>query len=322
MARLTLRRMRQNRAIRELTREVRVHAAQLIQPCFVVEGLAERQSIAGLDGVYRETPDSLLRQIERDLERGMNKILLFTIPDKHSPGHLTPDFAAGQIEALKTRFGDTLWLAVDLCLCSQTPDGHCGVLNDRHDHVLNHATVDILAEHAGVLAAAGADCIAPSDMMDGRVGAIRQRLDELDLDRALIMSYSAKLHSSFYGPFRLAADSAPSGPLTDRASYQIDPARPRDALLSARRDDAEGADILMVKPGLPCLDLLARLSNEIQRPWAVYQTSGEYAALSLAIEAGLMHPVNAYLETWTAFVRAGASMIISYGARHAPEWLA
>jgi porphobilinogen synthase len=178
----------------------------------------------------------------------------------------------------------------------------------------------VLAKFALAYAQAGADCVAPSDMMDGRVAAIRKLLVQQQLERTLVMSYSAKFHSRFYGPFRIAAESAPGGTLSDRASYQIDPARPSDALLSARRDATEGADILMVKPGLPYLDVLKTLSNEIQLPWAVYQTSGEYAALSLAIEANLMSP-QAIVESWTAFIRAGASIIISYGARHAREWL-
>ncbi|MEE8281200.1 MAG: porphobilinogen synthase, partial [Gammaproteobacteria bacterium] len=172
-------------------------------------------------------------------------------------------------------------------------------------------------------ASAGANCVAPSDMMDGRVAAIRQTLEQAGLDRTLIMSYSAKFHSSFYGPFRLAAESTPDKniPLSDRGSYQIDPARPNDALLSALRDDREGADILMVKPGLPYLDVLAELSARIPKPWAVYQTSGESAAIELMARENLIRREAANLETWTAFVRAGASIIITYDARHARTWL-
>jgi porphobilinogen synthase len=160
-------------------------------------------------------------------------------------------------------------------------------------------------------------------MMDGRVAAIRQTLEQAGLDRTLIMSYSAKFHSSFYGPFRLAAESAPDKdiPLSDRSSYQIDPARPTDALLSALRDDREGADILMVKPGLPYLDVLAELSARIPKPWAVYQTSGESAAIELMARETLIRREAANLEAWTAFVRAGASIIITYDARHARTWL-
>jgi porphobilinogen synthase len=196
-------------------------------------------------------------------------------------------------------------------------------LNESGDHVVNAASVETLADAARLYASAGANCVAPSDMMDGRVAAIRQTLEQAGLDRTLIMSYSAKFHSSFYGPFRLAAESAPDTdiPLSDRGSYQVDPARPNDALLSALRDDREGADILMVKPGLPYLDVLAELSARIPKPWAVYQTSGESAAIELMARENLIRREAANLETWTAFVRAGASIIITYDARHARTWL-
>jgi porphobilinogen synthase len=213
---------------------------------------------------------------------------------------------------------------VDVCLCSSTPHGHCGVLNDSHDHLDNAASVEELVAAALSYARAGADCVAPSDMMDGRIGAIRQALDANGLERTVLMSYAAKFHSSFYGPFRVAADSAPKGSdlkLTDRASYQIDPSRANDALLSVDRDVREGADILMVKPGMPYLDILADLSRRYAQPWAVYEVSGEYAGIELLAEQGLANRVNAHLEAWSGFLRAGASMIISYGSRHAKEWL-
>ncbi len=321
MADLNLRRLRQNALTRELVREVSVRAEQLIQPVFAVEGISVREEIPGLPGVYRETSDSLLHQVEADIKNGCNKFLLFGVPSQKDELHFSAAFTVSQVERLKQTFGDDLWLAVDVCLCSATSHGHCGVLDESGEHLRNNATVGVLAEFAVAYAQAGADCVAPSDMMDGRVAAIRKELDSQQLERALIMSYSAKFHSHFYGPFRIAAESAPGGKLTDRASYQIDPARPSDALLCARRDAAEGADILMVKPGMPYLDILATLSDEIDLPWAVYQTSGEYAALSLAIQSNLMSP-RAIVESWTAFSRAGASIIISYGARQAREWLA
>jgi porphobilinogen synthase len=193
------------------------------------------------------------------------------------------------------------------------------VLNTAGDYVVNDATSEELANAAGRFAQAGADCVAPSDMMDGRVAAIRSALDQLDCEQTTIMSYSAKFHSNFYGPFRLAADSAPAeqNRLRDRASYQIDPARPRDALASSRRDAREGADILMVKPGLPYLDVLASLSEQIPLPWAVYQTSGEQAAIDLLAHHDLLQRDATQRETWLAFKRAGASIIISYAARRA-----
>jgi porphobilinogen synthase len=303
---------------------VRPHAEQFIQPLFAVEGLQARETIPGLPEVYRDTPASLLLQIEADLAAGAGKFLLFGVPTARSERAIDWSFTAGQIAAIKKRFGNEVWLAVDVCLCSSTPHGHCGVLNAEGDHLDNQASVQELVAAAMAYADAGADCVAPSDMMDGRIGAIRAALDQGGHDRTLLMSYAAKFHSNFYGPFRVAADSAPkqASNLQDRASYQIDPARPGDALLSVERDVAEGADILMVKPGLPYLDILADLSRQFAQPWAVYEVSGEYAGIELLAEKGLANRAAAHREAWTAFVRAGASMIISYGARHAHAWLA
>jgi porphobilinogen synthase len=324
MSQITLRRLRQDPHVRALTRGARPHPEQFIQPLFVVEGIAQRETIPGLTGVYRDTPASLLAQIESDLARGVSKFLLFGVPASHALHDIDWSFTAGQIAAVKKKFGKDVWLAVDVCLCSATPHGHCGVLNDSADHLDNVASVRELAAAALAYARAGADCVAPSDMMDGRIGAIRAALDANGLERTVLMSYAAKFHSSFYGPFRVAADSAPktASGLADRASYQIDPSRAGDALLSVERDVAEGADILMVKPGMPYLDILADLSRQFAQPWAVYEVSGEYAGIELLADQGLANRINAHREAWTGFVRAGASMIISYGARHAKEWLA
>jgi porphobilinogen synthase len=324
MSRISLRRLRQDPHVRALTRQFRPHPEQFIQPLFVVEGIAAREAIPGLTGVYRDTPASLLAQIEADVKAGCSKFLLFGVPATHQTQNIDWSFTAGQIAAIKKRFGKDVWLSVDVCLCSATPHGHCGVLNDSADHLDNRASVNELAAAALAYAKAGADCVAPSDMMDGRIGAIRSALDDNGLERTVLMSYAAKFHSSFYGPFRVAADSAPKGEgcaLTDRASYQIDPSRANDALLSVERDVAEGADILMVKPGMPYLDILADFSRQFAQPWAVYEVSGEYAGIELLAEQGLANRINAHREAWTGFVRAGASMIISYGARHARQWL-
>jgi len=323
MAGLNYRRTRLSSAVRELTREVRLSAEQFIQPVFVAEGLAEREAVPGLNKVWRETPDSLLTQIAADLQNGVRKFLLFGVPANKSEADFDHEFTAGQIAAIKREFGDKIWLAADVCLCSATTHGHCGVLNEARSEVVNSTSVAALTDAALAYAQAGADCVAPSDMMDGRVGAIRAALDANELQQTLIMSYSAKFHSGFYGPFRLAADSAPgeAATLRDRASYQIDPARPADALLSSLRDADEGADILMVKPGLPYLDVLSELSREIPLPWAVYQTSGESASLNLLAREGLADLRRVNVEAWTACIRAGASMIISYDARHAQDWL-
>jgi len=319
VGRLSLRRTRLTPAVRELTREVEVVPGKLIQPLFVVQGRDRREPVAGLAGVYRDTPQSLLAQVERDLEAGVGKFLLFGVPAEKRERGFDHAFCAEQVAALRRRFGADAWLAVDVCLCSYTTHGHCGILDDARHHVHNGASVEALAAAAVEYAAAGADCVAPSDMMDGRIAAIRTALEARGLERTLIMSYAAKFHSAFYGPFRAAAESAPAraASLRDRASYQLDPGRPTDALASALRDEAEGADVLMVKPGLPYLDVLQTLSARIPRPWAVYQTSGEQAALELLARAGLADLDRAQSESWTALRRAGADMIVSYAARRA-----
>lgn len=322
--RLSLRRLRQSPAIRQLTREHRVSLEQLVQPLFIVDGISSREAVPGLTGVHRETPDSLLRQTEKDLEAGVSKFLLFGVPAEKKASGFDTSFTATQIAALKKRFGQDIFIAVDVCVCSATTHGQCGVLTAEGDHVDNSATVGELTRAAVGFAQAGADCVAPSDMMDGRIGSIRAGLAQAGLDRTLLMSYSAKFHSRYYGPFRVAADSAPKGgtSLKDRATYQIDPGFPSDALASSLRDAEEGADILMVKPGLPYLDVLANLSRQIPtKPWAVYEVSGEFAGIELLAEKGLINGPGAHVEAWTAFVRAGASMILTYGARNARAWL-
>jgi porphobilinogen synthase len=320
---LGLRRLRDSSAVRELVREHRVSVEQLVQPLFAVEGIADREPVPGLTGTFRDTPDTLLKQVAEDIEKGVRKFLLFGVPTSKGTTSFDSTFTASRITALRKRFGSEIFIAVDVCLCSSTVHGQCGVLTVEGDHVDNRATVAELARAAVAYAKAGADCVAPSDMMDGRIGAIREALDAAGLERTLLMSYAAKFHSRFYGPFRVAADSAPKGEvkLKDRATYQIDPATPRDAYASAKRDADEGADILMVKPGMPYLDVLADLSQRIVKPWAAYEVSGEYAAIELMAEKGLMNGPAAHVEAWTGLVRAGAQIIITYGARHAREFL-
>ena len=298
MAKLNLRRLRNNPLTRELVSEIQISPTRLIQPLFVVDGIKTREAIPGLTNVYRETPSTLLTQVEADLEKGTNKVLLFGVPKEKHEHNFNFDFTSKQIFELKKRFGKDIWLSVDVCLCSSTTHGQCGVVTKEGDIVDNEKTVEALAKAALAYANAGADCTAPSDMMDGRVGSIRKILDENNLNQTLIMSYSAKFSSGFYGPFRGAADSSPKGDikLKDRKTYQIDPRSPKDALLSSLRDANEGADILMVKPGLPYLDILYRLSKEIQKPWAVYEVSGEYAAIELMAKEGLMNRAEAHLE--------------------------
>jgi porphobilinogen synthase len=317
------RRIRSNPHIRRLTKEVHLNPQKLIQPLFSVEGISKKEIIPGLSAVHRDTPETLLKQVESDLKVGVNSFLLFGVPSGKSENNFSYDFTASQVAALKKQFGQDIFLSVDVCLCSYTSHGHCGILNDSMDHVDNRASVKALAEAALAYAQAGVDCVAPSDMMDHRIRAIREKLDAHHLSQTLIMSYSAKFHSGFYGPFRAAADSAPKGELKikDRATYQIDPANPSDAFRSSIRDLEEGADILMVKPGLPYLDVIQDLTREIAAPWAVYEVSGEFAAIELMAEKGLINGPRAHLESWTAFFRAGAEMVITYGARSAREWI-
>ncbi len=320
---LTLRRARLNPLFRKLTSEVDLSVDHFMQPLFCVEGLKVKEEIPGLAGVYRETADSILRQIESDLETGVKSFVIFGVPAQKSAQNFSYASTAKMISEIKKRFGSDLFLAVDVCLCSYTDHGHCGVLSTEGDHVDNGRSVTELAKAALEYAAAGADCVAPSDMMDGRIAAIRGALDQGGQEQKLLMSYSAKFHSKFYGPFRVAANSVPSktNSLKDRATYQIDPARPSDALLASERDVREGADILMVKPGLPYLDVLAMLSAKIKLPWAVYEVSGEYAAIEELAKAGLINAAAAHVESWIALRRAGASILISYGARNAQKWI-
>ena len=326
---LNLRRLRQNKITRALVREVQVNRQSLVQPYFVVQGISSPQPVPGMKGVFRDSSENILRSIESDLEAGQKSALLFVVPaEKTKDSDLSSsafDFGSQQIAAIKKRFGKDLWLSVDVCLCSSTEHGHCGVLTEQQAQVNNHRSVQLLAEQSLCYAQAGADCIAPSDMMDGRVAAIRAALDRHEKDDVMIMSYAAKFQSAFYGPFREAASSAPKkrdDELRNRATYQLDPASISDALRCAERDVKEGADILMVKPGLAYLDVLHKLSREISYPWAVYQVSGEYASLCALSDLGLTDLNRALLETWIAFTRAGARMIISYAARDANAVLA
>ena len=323
MSTLNLRRLRQDEHVRSLTREIHVRSDQLIQPLFVAEGLTKPAPIPGLTGVHQETADSLLRQIEHDIDAGVRKFLLFGVPTARSERHIDWSFTAGQIEAIKARFGRDIWLATDVCLCSSTPHGHCGVLNAEGDHVDNDASLAELVAAALAYAKAGADCVAPSDMMDDRIGAIRSSLDGGGCERTVLMSYAVKFQSALYGPFRLAADAAPKGAtrLKDRATYQLDPARPGDAWLCAQRDAQQGADILMVKPGLPCLDIVRRVVDAFHMPTFAFQVSGEYAMIAAAAANGWIDGERAILESLAGFKRAGCAGVITYFAPRAAELL-
>jgi porphobilinogen synthase len=264
----------------------------------------------------------VINTIEQDLAHGVNKFLLFPVPSKRAEKEFDFQFAYDLIRKLKGRFSDDVWIAADLCLCSYTTHGHCGILNHDHSVLLNSPTVEVLAKYAARLANAGVDCIAPSDMMDGRIGAIRTTLDALGHDQVSIMSYAAKFSSQFYGPFRDACHSAPNtNRLQNRKTYQVSPANINDALASALRDEKEGADFLMVKPAALYTDVIAKLKQHTLKPVVAYHVSGEYAAIECLAEKGLLNREAAHIEVWTALKRSGADIIISYASRNAREWI-
>lgn len=319
---LTQRRLRTDVHIRELTASVRLSHRAFIQPLFVEEGLTAPRDVAGLNGVQVDNPQTVLLTIEKAVQGGVTKFLLFPVPAQKALDHFDFSFAVSVIHNIRVQFGEAVWIAADLCFCSYTTHGHCGILNKDHSALLNSPTVEMLARYAAELAVAGADCIAPSDMMDGRIGAIRSTLDALGYDDVSIMSYSAKFSSQFYGPFRDACHSAPSGKgLQNRKSYQLSPLNSNDAVATSLRDEKEGADILMVKPAALYTDVIARLKSVSLKPLAAYHVSGEYAAVEALAEKKLVNRAAAHLEVWTALTRAGADIIISYAAKQAKEWM-
>jgi porphobilinogen synthase len=293
-----------------------------VQPLFVEEGLPRPRAVNGLNGVSVDTVNTIAHTIEACLAQGIAKFLLFPVPAKKTARHFDFSFATQLVKQLKQQFGRDIWLALDICLCSYTTHGHCGILNDGHTQLLNNETVTVLAKYAAQLAAAGADCVAPSDMTDGRIAAIRQMLDALHLDHVSILSYAAKFSSQFYGPFRDACHSTPNtAGLQDRKSYQLSPFNLNDAMASALRDEREGADILMVKPAALYTDVIAALKQRTLQPVAAYHVSGEYAAVEALAGAGLLKREAAHIEVWAALQRSGADIIISYAAQHARAWI-
>lgn len=319
---LTQRRLRADAHIRELTASVRLSHKSFIQPLFVEEAINAPRAVNGLNGVEVETASSVLHSIEANIKSGADKFLLFPVPASKKENRFDFSFATSVIKSIKENFGNDVWLASDVCLCSYTSHGHCGILNENHSRLLNSPTVDILAKYSAQLAEAGADCIAPSDMTDGRIAAIRTTLDAVGFDTVSIMSYSAKFSSQFYGPFRDACHSVPNTKgLKNRKTYQLSPLNINDALASSLRDEKEGADILMVKPSALYTDVIARLKQQTLKPIAAYHVSGEYAAVEALAEKGLVNHETAHLEVWTALTRAGADIIISYAAKNAKEWI-
>lgn len=314
------RRLRANPQLRALVRETRLHAAQLIAPIFVVSGRARREEIASLKGHARLSPDLAVVEAERLAALGVGGILLFGIPDMKDPrGEGAADDRGPVPETLRKLKAAKLplVLAADVCLCEYTSHGHCGVV--AGDRVDNDATLPLLAGAAVAYAQAGADVVAPSAMMDGQVAALRAGLDAEGLDDTAIIAYASKHASVLYAPFREAAGSTPG--FGDRRSYQMDPANGREAMRELELDAREGADILMVKPAITSLDLLAQARNRFDLPLAAYQVSGEAAMIEAAAERGWVDRRGAILESLTSIVRAGAGIVVTYFAADTATWL-
>ena len=316
-----MRRLRQTPVLRDLVRETRLSAADLVMPVFVEEDLAAPVAIEAMPGISRLPLAGAVAEAGEVAALGIPAVLLFGIPagkDEEGSGAWADDGIVQEAtRAIKAAHPDLL-VITDLCLCEYTSHGHCGLL-DAEGRVVNDATLELLARTAVSQARAGADVIAPSDMMDGRVGAIRAALDADGFTDVPILAYSAKFASAFYGPFREAADSAPSH--GDRHGYQMDPANAREALREAQLDVEEGADVIMVKPALPYLDVIRRIADATGLPVAAYNVSGEYAMVKAAAAAGWLDERAAVLETLTSIRRAGADIVISYHAKDAARWL-
>jgi porphobilinogen synthase len=323
-SRLTLarrpRRLRRTDAIRRLVRETRLHPDMFILPLFVCEGHGVRREVSSMPGVFQLSVDEAVKEAAAAKKDGVPGVLLFGLPDeKDATGSLAADPEApvqSAIRNLKREIPDLI-VITDVCLCEYTSHGHCGILDG--EEIVNDVTVAHLVQVALSHAVAGADFVAPSDMMDGRVAAIRQSLDERGFERVGIVAYAAKYCSAFYGPFRDAADSAPQ--FGDRRSHQMDPANVEEALREVETDLAEGADIVMVKPALTYLDVISRVKTRFNQPTAAYHVSGEYAMLKAASANGWIDEPRAMMETLTAIRRAGADIIITYYARDAARLL-
>jgi len=308
------RRMRQNKTLRAMIRETRLSADQLIYPLFIMPGKGKREAIPSMPGIDRISVDQLKKEAQECMKLGINSLLLFGLPEKKdamgSGAHAQDGIVQRAIRELKNAVPE-MNVITDVCLCEYTDHGHCGCLIGNE--VDNDTTLELLAKTALSHAQAGADMVAPSDMMDGRVSEIRAALDENDFHMIPIMSYAVKYASAFYGPFRDAADCAPQ--FGDRRSYQMDPANTREAMREATLDVEEGADILMVKPAVPYLDIISRLHDEFDLPVAAYHVSGEYAMIKAAAEKGWIDGDKIMAETLLSIRRAGADIIITYGAK-------
>lgn len=320
-----LRRLRRNETFRRMVRETRLTADDLVMPYFVRPGHGVRNPIRSMPGQYQYSIDTLVEAAREAADAGAPAVMLFGIPESKDAAGSSACAADGIIPRSVAALREALpglCVITDVCLCEYTDHGHCGVLHENRDGVMdveNDATAAVLVEEALAHARAGASMVAPSDMMDGRVGAIRMALDAEGFQDLPIMAYSAKFASAFYGPFRDAAESPPQ--FGDRRSYQMDPANAREALREIELDIAEGADIVMVKPALPYLDVIRAASEMFNLPLAAYNVSGEYAMLEAAAAQGWIERERAILETLTGIRRAGAKMILTYWAVEAARLL-
>ncbi len=317
---LRLRRLRRTETLRALVRENRVEINDLIYPMFVVEGKGIREEITSMPGIFRYSPDQLTPEIEEVARLKIPAVLLFGIPenkDETGSSACHPEGVVQQsIRVIKDSVPELI-VITDVCLCEYTSHGHCGIVTNGQ--VDNDQTLPLLATMAVSHVKAGADIVAPSDMMDGRVKIIREALDEKGFQHIAILSYAAKYASAFYGPFREAAESTPQ--FGDRRAYQMDPSNVREALREVEQDIAEGADIIMIKPALAYLDVIRQVRNAFNYPLAAYNVSGEYAMVKAAAQRGWLDERRVVLETLTAIKRAGADIILTYHAKELAQWL-
>jgi porphobilinogen synthase len=317
-----LRRTRRTGALRGLVRETRLSPSDLVYPIFVTVGEDVKNPVAPMPGVFQLSINHAVAEAKKAHDRGVPAVLLFGIPEAKDEAASGAYDSEGIVQLATRAIKDAapeLIVITDVCLCEYTSHGHCGVVERETGEVLNDVSLELIARTAASHAEAGADIVAPSDMMDGRVAAIRSELDNEGYGNTPILAYAAKYASAFYGPFREAADSAPQ--FGDRRSYQMDPANAREALLEVELDIEEGADIVMVKPALPYLDVLRRVRETTRLPVASYSVSGEYAMIKAAAQNGWLDERTAVLEALTGIKRAGADIIITYYAPDVARWL-
>ena len=314
------RRLRSNEALRSLVRETQVSTHGLVYPMFACPGSGVRAEVSSMPGIAQQSADKLVEEAREVADLGIPAVILFGLPEhkdeKGTEGYIASGVVQRAIEAVRKARPELL-VITDVCLCEYTSHGHCGVIEGQK--IANDPTIDLLAQMALSHARAGAHIVAPSDMMDGRVAAIRKKLDENKFEDVPILSYAAKYCSGFYGPFREAAQSAPQ--FGDRRSYQMDPANSREALKEVAQDLEEGADIIMVKPALPYLDVIHRVRETFDVPLAAYNVSGEYAMVKAAAQNGWIDEKRVALEIFTAIQRAGASIVLTYHAKNLARWL-